>query len=136
MDRQTEIRLAKAPYNWLGISPILTIGTLFFITSMGPGEAICSDGAIICDYDTGTYLSSSIGIIVSALWHLILLQYVSNKNSEFVRSHGQRAITQAGIRTGIAIIGIALDWSFNANGGFVCAAIIALLIIWVVNITQ
>lgn len=136
MDRQTEIRLAKAPYNWLGISPILTIGTLFFITSMGPGEAICSDGAIICDYDTGTYLSSAIGIIVSALWHLILLQYVSNKNSEFVRSHGQRALTQAGIRTGIAIIGIALDWSINADGGFVCAAIIALLIIWVVNITQ
>ena len=136
MDRPTEIRLAKAPYSWLGISPILTIGTLFMIASSQVGDSICDSGNFICDYDTGTYIGFAIGILVSALWHLILLQYVNNKESEFVRSHGRRALTQAGIRTGVALIGLALDWFLGADGGFACVAIIALLIIWALNVSQ
>lgn len=136
MDRPTEIRLAKAAYSWLNVSPILTVGTLFFIASMGIGDAICDNGTIICGYDARTYIGFAIGVIVSALWHLILLQYVNNKDSEFVRSHGQRALTQAGIRTGVALFGVALDWFANSDGGISCIAIIILLVIWAVNVTQ
>ncbi|MBI2330754.1 MAG: hypothetical protein HYU84_00990 [Chloroflexi bacterium] len=136
MDREKEIRLAKASYSWLGISPILTIGTLFLIVSMGIGDSICDSGAITCYYNTDTYISFAIGILASALWHLTLLQYVNNKDSEFVRSHGQRALTQAGIRTGVAMFGVALDWFANADGGIACIAIIILLVIWAVNVSQ
>lgn len=136
MENKNEIRLAKASYNWLNISPIMTIGTLLLVSSMGFGDKICNSNTIICDYDTSLYISFAIGIFISALWHLILLQYTTNKNSDFVRSHGRRALTQAGIRTGIAIIGLGLDWASNADGGFACVAMIALLIIWVINVTQ
>lgn len=136
MNRAKETQLAKAPYSWLGISPILTVGTLFLVASTGVGDSICNSGVILCDYDAGMYISFAIGILASALWHLTLLQYVNNKDSDLVRAHGQRALTQAGIRTGVALIGLALDWASGASGGFVCFAIIVLLIIWVVNITQ
>ncbi|MFN8435797.1 MAG: hypothetical protein U0V18_17370 [Anaerolineales bacterium] len=136
MNKSKEIQLAKASYNWLNISPIVTVSTLFFIASMGIGNTVCDNSPIICDYDTNIYISFAIGIILSALWHLILLQYTNNKESELVRIHGQRALTQAGIRTGVALIGLGLDWAFNASGGFACVAVIILLLIWVVNITQ
>jgi len=136
MNKSKEIQLAKASYNWLSISPILTVSTLFFVSSMGIGDTVCDNSPIICGYDTSTYISFAIGIVLSALWHLILLQYTTNKESEFVRLHGQRALTHAGIRTGVALIGLGLDWASNASGGFACVAVLVLLLMWVINITQ
>ncbi len=136
MDRHTETRLAKAAYRWLTVSPILTISTLLLITSLDFGSAICENSPLICDSNARTYIGIAIGIIVSACWHLILLQYVNNQESEFVRRHGGRALTHAGIRTGIALIGLGLDWSTSADGSFSCVTVIALMIAWVINFSQ
>jgi len=135
MDRAKEYRLAKAGYDWLKASPILTIGTLFFVASMDIGSTVCYN--IVCTgYDSAMYINNGLGVLASALWHLLLLQYVNNKESELVRAHGQRALTQAGIRTGVALFGVALDWMTGASGGFICTAVIILTVIWTVNATQ
>ncbi|NWF64172.1 MAG: hypothetical protein HXY38_07695 [Chloroflexi bacterium] len=131
MNRQKEIQLAKAPYNWLTASPLITVATLLFITQFG--TVLCDSLNLFCRYEQWTYI---IGVLLSALWHLLLLQYVNNKESELVREHGRKALMQAGIRTGVALLGVTLDWALGASGGFACVAIIVLLIIWAVNITQ
>jgi hypothetical protein len=136
MNRQKEIQLAKAPYNWLKASPLITVGTLFFIVQLDIGGALCGLPNLFCRDEQLIYINFGIGVLLSALWHLLLLQYVNNKESELVREHGRKALIQAGIRTGVALFGVILDWALGASGGFACAAIILLLIIWVVNLTQ
>ena len=134
MDRNTEDRLAKAAYNWLKVSPVVTITTLFIIVVSDIGNWICDQSALVCDYDSRTYINFAIGVIGSSLWHLILLQYVNNEKSDFVRRHGRRALIQAGIRTGAAIFAVALDWAAGADGAFACIGVVALIVIWTVNI--
>ena len=135
MDKAKEIQLAKAGYNWLKASPILTVFTLFFVAAIDIGYGLCGD-MLACNGEDTAYINYGIGILISAAWHLLLLQYVNNPESEFVRMHGQRALTQAGIRTGVAFFGIVLDWLLGASGVFACLAIVVLLIIWTVNATQ
>ena len=129
----TELRLAKAPYNWLRVSPIITIATLFFVASFGIGSALCNSDLFACGSEDEMYLNIGIGILVSAAWHLLLLQYVNNKESEFVRTHGERALTFAGIRTAIAIISILFDWILGTSGGLACTGIILLLVVWAIQ---
>jgi len=136
MDSPTETQLAKASYNWLKVSPVLTLPTVFIIQGFGIGAHICGNGLFHCGYDGRTYVDYIIGIIVSALWHLILLQYANNKESEFIRLHGRKALAQAGVRTGVALFGVTLDWATGAAGAFVCFTILGLLIIWAVNASQ
>lgn len=131
-----EARLAKSAYDWLRLSPFATILTLFLVAYFGPGTAICSQPFLSCESDSENYLNFGIAVLVSGLWHLTLLRYANNKNSEFVRRHGQRALTQAGIRTGVALTGVGLDWFLNAGGGFVCVTIVVLFVIWAVNLTS
>lgn len=139
MTRGKEIQLAKAPYNWLKASPLLTIPTLLFITSIVSSSDIFY---FLCvgDFDCGSNgkqsMEFAVGVLGSALWHLLLLQYVNNKESELVREHGRKALIQAGIRTGVAFFGVLLDWLLNAEGAIACVIIIALLLIWAINTTQ
>lgn len=100
---------------------------------MDIGGSFCNSGLIACRYTDSAYINFGLGVLVSACWHLLLLQYVNNKDSEFVRSHGRRALTQAGIRTAIPFFGIAVDYLLGAEGAVSCLTIIALLIIWGVN---
>ncbi|MBL8061971.1 MAG: hypothetical protein JNK32_03055 [Anaerolineales bacterium] len=129
MDRATEKRLARAPYNWLRISPLVTISTLFYIIAMDIGRSVCSD----CNTNIIDLLNSSLGVLVSALWHLILLQYVNNKESELVRKHGRQALTYAGIRTGIAFVTALLETFTGAGGAIACWIVPVLLILWFFN---
>jgi hypothetical protein len=135
MDAKTEIRLAKAPYNWLRISPILTVLTLFFVASSNIGYSLCNSTLFACGSADEIYINFGIGVLVSSLWHLLLLQYVNNKDSEFVRKHGRSAFTSAGVRTAVALSGVVLDWVTNASGGFACIFITILLILWAINQT-
>ncbi|NJN80034.1 MAG: hypothetical protein HC797_05950, partial [Anaerolineales bacterium] len=131
MQKPSEERLAKAAYNWLRISPIVTITTLFIVTNMGLNSLFCNGNLYACSYGNESLINIGIGVLVSALWHLLLLQYVNNKDSEFVRKHGKQALTYAGIRTAIAFTGVLLDYFAGSNGSLDCVTIIILLIFWV-----
>ncbi len=133
MDQSKEMRRARSAYDWLKISPIVTVGTLFFIASLNIGDSLCGSSIIYCGYSDITYLNFLIGVVVSALWHLVLLYYAIDKESGLVREHGRKALIQAGIRTGVAVFCVVLDWSLDAGGGFACFAVVVLLMIWAIN---
>ena len=132
-NKPSEEKLAKAAYNWLRISPILTIPTLLFVNGFDIAYSICENVIITCqsDYARQTSINLGLGVLVSACWHLLLLQYVNNKDSEFVRKHGKLALTYAGIRTVFAFLGIVADFLLGAEGNFACIIIIILFILWI-----
>jgi hypothetical protein len=133
MNLEQELSLAKAPYNWLRVSPIVTIATLFFVASFGIGSAVCYGDLFSCSSDDEMYINIGVGILVSAIWHLLLLQYANNKDSEFIRIHGRRALTFAGIRTAIAILIIVFDWILGTGGALLCPGIAVLLLAWAIQ---
>jgi hypothetical protein len=135
MQKPLEEKLARAAYNWLRVSPIVTVLTLFMIVSMDIAQYICGDywsweSASRCDYQTAENINFAFGVLSSALWHLVLLQYANNKDSEFVRKHGRQALIYAGIRTAIPLGAVVLNFLTGESGLFSCLAIGALLILW------
>ena len=92
-DYNSEVYKALGPYRWLGWSPLLTIPTLFIL--------------LFSFYDSGVFVA----VLLSALWHLLLLQYTSKTQSTFVRWHGRQALMLAGIRTAIPLL-FALNSSY------------------------
>lgn len=74
-----------------------------------------------------------IGVLVSAFWHLLLLQYVNNQESELVRKHGRQALIYAGIRTGIAFGAALLEALTGASGVIACLSIPILMLLWFFN---
>ncbi|MCQ3937272.1 MAG: hypothetical protein DPW18_09520 [Chloroflexi bacterium] len=129
MQRPTEEKRAKAAYNWLQLSPLLTVPTLFFFASSGLGytavEAICP----ACGFEIAEALTAVTAVLGSALWHLFLLQYVNYKGSEFVRKHGRQALGYAGVRTAVALIGAFLA-VLGGTEVFSCLAVIVLVVLW------
>ncbi len=107
MQKRTEKQIAKGAYRWLWISPFLTVPTYFFLSAVG--------------FDEG------IAILLSALWHLLLLQYINNKEGDFVRWHGLQAALIAGIRTLIPILFLIINGS-----GFGFVSILLLIIVWAI----
>ncbi len=95
VDYNSEQYMALGPYRWLGWSPLLTIPTLIF--------------ASFSFYD-----SPFVAVLLSALWHLLLLQYTSKTQSTFVRWHGRQAFLLAGIRTLIALLFSYTSFPFYA----------------------
>lgn len=137
-NKTSEERLAKGAYNWLRASPLVTVITLYLVASFGFGYGICFRFSPICGDDfyyssIAEYINYGFGIIVSACWHFLLLQYVNNKDSEFVRKHGRQALIYAGIRTGTALGGLLLDFFLGASGVLTCITIIVLFILWIVQ---
>ncbi|HET7145380.1 MAG TPA: hypothetical protein VFI68_15270, partial [Anaerolineales bacterium] len=112
MQKRTEKQLAKGAYSWLRISPILTVGTFFFLLTAGIDEGIA--------------------VLGSALWHLLLLQFINNRKSDFVRWHGLQAALIAGIRTLIPIAFLIIDSISRSGGYFFCWTIPVLIIVWAV----
>jgi hypothetical protein len=135
MQKPSEERLAKAAYNWLQVSPVVTVFTLFIITAMDPAQYICGDywnweSTSRCGYQFAENLNYAFGILGSSLWHLVLLQYVNNKDSEFVRKHGRQALIYAGIRTAVPLGAVVFSSLTGDSGIFSCLAIGILLILW------
>lgn len=130
MQKPSEKQLAKGAYGWLRASPLVTVTTYFFLSAFGFGDGIC--GFFACTSDFLFHINAGISILGSALWHLILLQYINNKESDFVRWHGLQAALIAGIRTLIPILFLGTDFVFGAAGYFYCWTIPVLMILWAV----
>ena len=113
-----EILTARNWYMWLWLSPLLTIPTLLFILqSIDPGfQLICGGDYRNCDYNLAFQVSWVIGILASAVWHLILIVPILNKHSEFVRWHGRQALLMAGMRTAIPL---AVGFILFSRGGYI-----------------
>ncbi|MEW5941731.1 MAG: hypothetical protein AB1750_18870, partial [Chloroflexota bacterium] len=107
---QRQVRQSAAQtYTWLWLSPVLTIPTLFFVVNVDPGYAlVCRSGFGNCDYDLASLITNLLAILVSGLWHLILLLQLQGAKHEFVRWHAKQALMLAGIRTTIPILLVIL----------------------------
>ena len=133
MQKPSDEQLAKDAYNWLRVSPIFTVFTLFTVAGMGFSQSICfSDFFDRCGFETHLVINFGSGILVSSLWHLLLLRFLTNKKSEFVRRHGQKALVYAGIRTAVPLSAIILDYFIGA-GLFTFTSIIILVVLWSTN---
>jgi hypothetical protein len=136
MTNNSEKRSAKGAYSWLRFSPLLTIPTLIIvfikIVSLGfyPDCRPLQDN---CNPYLAEYIAGLIGVLCSALWHLVLLQYTNNKDSEFIRKHGRKALKYAAIRTAIVLIFIVLDFVTISNGTIVLWSIPILIVLWFLN---
>ena len=130
MQKPSEERLAKAAYNWLRVSPFITVLTLFFIYSFDIASFVCN--SLACDYHTTDMLNLAFGVLGSALWHLILLQYVTNKDSEFVRKHGRQALIYAGVRTAVPLGGVVIAYFSSDSGAISCLVIAIFFVLWFV----
>ncbi len=132
MDRFKEKQLARGPYLWLRASPLLTVFTFYMVISFSPAEFFCSN-LFQCSYNTVTMINAVCGVLISALWHLILLQYISSDKSSIVHKHGRQALIYAGIRTAIPLGAILFDLLTEAGGALACWTIPILIVLWVVN---
>ena len=93
-----QIMNALKAYRWLWLSPVFTILTLIFVYFL-------------------TYSSFS-AIFISALWHLLLLRYVNDRTSDFVRWHGRQALMLAGIRTLIPLLFVIVGGNYALERSF------------------
>ncbi|MBI5964277.1 MAG: hypothetical protein HY863_12435 [Chloroflexi bacterium] len=108
MSSGTDRQSARGAYHWLRASPLLTIPTLIYLWQFGAALP-CSIYDRLCGGYRYEFLSGAIfGIFGSSLWHLILLQYIKNKNSEFIRKHGRQAFKYAVIRTALVFLMVML----------------------------
>ncbi|MBI2758246.1 MAG: hypothetical protein HYX49_06170 [Chloroflexi bacterium] len=130
MDSDQEIRLARRAYNWLRISPLLTIPTLLILYQLS-SPAACAANNQWCGNEFAA--GGLVGILGSALWHLVLLQYANNKDSEFVRKHGRQALQYAGIRTAVPLVFLTIDFFTGSQGLLTCLAIPILVALWLIN---
>ena len=133
MQKQSEEQRAKTAYNWLRISPLATLLTLASVTGIDIPSIICGGFGGACDFAVISRLNFILGVLVSGLWHLTLLRFVNDPESEFVRKHGRRALTFAGIRTAIPLAAIILDYFLGAEGALACWSIPLLFIMWAAN---
>lgn len=132
MERMKEKQLARGPYVWLRVSPLLTVPTFYGVMSLELGYIFCAN-ITHCTYDTALMINAICGVLISALWHLLLLQYVRSDKSELVRKHGRQALIYAGIRTAIPLAVIFFDLLTGAGGTLACWTIPILTILWLVN---
>jgi len=112
---EAEIKKARNWYWWLWLSPLLTIPTWVAVLIIQPDYDILCAGPGRCDYSLSEQVSLIVAVIISSLWHLILLKPISDKSKPFIRWHGQQALTLAGLRTSAALFFAAVfgfDWGF------------------------
>ncbi|MBE0683035.1 MAG: hypothetical protein IH589_14085 [Anaerolineales bacterium] len=130
MEKRTEEQRAKSAYTWLRVSPLVTLGTLILIAGYNLPSNLCAKLTGLCQYNIFTHLDIIGGILISALWHLNLLRFVNDPESKFVRRHGKKALTFAGIRTAIALGAVLLDYFAGVNGVFSFFAVALLVMLW------
>lgn len=132
MERMNEKQSARGPYLWLRVSPLLTVFTFYVVMSLQPGDLFCGN-IYYCNYNSSLMISAICGVLISALWHLLLLQYVRSDRSELVRKHGRQALIYAGIRTAVPLAVIFFDLLTKAGGSLACWTIPILVILWLTN---
>jgi hypothetical protein len=75
-----ERKNAKNVYRWLWFSPLLTVPTIAILM-------------------LSNFSEFGISVLLTGLWHLVLLVPVLNKKDEFVQWHGRQALSLAIVRT-------------------------------------
>ncbi|MBE0672957.1 MAG: hypothetical protein IH588_20455, partial [Anaerolineales bacterium] len=133
MQKQSEEQRAKAAYNWLRVSPLATLLTLAYVAGTNLPSNICAELTGLCQYNIAGQVDIIAGILISALWHLTLLRFANDSDSEFVRRHGRRALMYAGVRTVIPLSASLLDALLNLGGALACCSIPILIILWGTN---
>lgn len=128
--QKREQELAKRVYKWLKSSPLFTVVTFFIIYYMGLSEIFC--GSYACNYDTTQFIDAVFGVLGSALWHLTLLQYVNNKESDLVHWHGAQALLIAGVRTLIPLLSLVIGFFLGSIDLSCSLSFIGLFIIWAI----
>lgn len=89
-----ELKKARNIYGWLWISPMFTIPTLLiinFLSILGKGYQADKVNLIIA-------------ILVSGLWHFILIFPSFDRDSKFIRWHGRQALLLALVRTALPLL--------------------------------
>ena len=111
-----ERKKARDWYWWLWLSPLFTIPTLGFFLSQGIGyDLVCRWGWQTCDWGLAGRVTILIAVLGSALWHLVLLRPIRNKESLLVRWHGRQALLLAGVRTVVPLgFGLAFGDDYGA----------------------
>jgi hypothetical protein len=105
-----QIPEARKWYRWLWWSPLLTVPTFIVVA--------------IWAYFSGAW--AGVPVIISALWHLILLKPALDKERPFVQWHGRQALLLAGLRT---IIPLAIVvWEDDVEA--IPVAIPFLIVVW------
>lgn len=135
MNTPNEVVRARNGYLWLLVAPFLIIATTLIIASLNLGYWVCVTDPIKCRMNGLKYLNYLSGLLPSALWYVFLLPNAFHKESAFIRKHGRRALIQAGIFLGVALLGMLLDWLALANGGVLNIAFGILVVIWLFNTT-
>jgi len=111
-----EIKKARNWYWWLWLSPLATIPTLASFLSQDIGyDLVCHGGWRSGDWAAAERVTILIAVLGSALWHLVLLGPIRNKESLFVRWHGRQALLLAGVRTIVPLgFGLAFGIDYGA----------------------
>jgi len=119
-----EIKTARNWYTWLWLSPLVTIPTLLILYESNVEYTVRH----VVGW-AGYTFPIVVLLLLSALWHLILLAPALNKTSDFIRWHGRQALLLAGIRTAVPICMVL----FTGNEYGVLYAIPILIIIWLIG---
>jgi hypothetical protein len=125
---EAERKRARNWYWWLWLSPLLTIPTLIFLSIIDIGYELCR-GPGVCDWDLAERVTLITGILVSSLWHLVLLKPVSEKESPFVHWHGLQALCLVGLRTAVPLA-FVIVYGFDLPS---LLAIPVLILIWFIG---
>ena len=118
-----ERKQATTPYTWLRWSPLLTIFT-FIITYLSAD--------LHYPLNLNFYEMALLAILVSSLWHFLLLINISNTRSEFVRWHGWQALMLAFIRTLTCLVFLSFDGISHNEGSVFFWVIPVLIVMWIV----
>lgn len=128
---ESERQTARKWYRWLWLSPLLTVPTLLFIfIVLEPftNLLLCPQGGSNCNFDRVFVLNGLIALMISSLWHLVLLIPARNKESGFIRWHGRQGMMLAGLRTAVPLASIAI---FGGEDAFY--SLMILILIWLLG---
>jgi hypothetical protein len=128
---ESERQTARKWYRWLWLSPLLTVPTLLFIfIVLEPftNLLLCPQGWSNCNFDRVFALNGLIALIISSLWHLVLLIPARNKESEFIRWHGRQGMMLAGLRTSVPLLFVVIVGEEGA-----LLLILILILIWLLG---
>jgi hypothetical protein len=111
------IRRAGKWYRWLWLSPLLTLPTLLLLSEGEYGHDLVCSRPGQCNWQAAGVLDLCIGVLGSALWHLVLLVPTLDRKHPFVSWHGRQALLLAGARTVPSLV-LALVLGAGSDLGF------------------
>lgn len=109
---ENEIKKARDWYWWLWISPLLTIPTLVVAGLWDPVSGLLCSGPGRCDSSLEDQISLFIAVVISSLWHLLLLIPIGQKSRLFLNWHGFQCLSLAGMRTAVVLV-FVVAFGFN-----------------------